>query len=66
MNFENTLDFAKRLDDEDLLKNFRDKFFIPQHNGRTVFILQGIHWGFNQKRFVNMFRKNWMIGQIWE
>jgi kynureninase len=34
MNFETGLSFAQQLDDADPLKNFRDKFIIPEANGK--------------------------------
>jgi len=34
MNFENTREFAKNLDEKDVLKNFRDQFYIPILNGK--------------------------------
>jgi len=41
MNYQNTLEFAQLLDDQDQLKNFRNKFLIPQHNGRDAIYLCG-------------------------
>jgi kynureninase len=41
MNFENNLAFAKRLDAEDPLKHFRERFFIPQHNGKNCIYFTG-------------------------
>lgn len=36
MTYENTLDFARRLDAEDPLRQFRERFLFPQHNGSDV------------------------------
>ena len=42
-------DFAARLDQQDMLKDFRNKFFFPQHNGNDVIYLNGTPWACNQK-----------------
>jgi len=49
MNFENTLDFSKRLDYEDPLKNFRSRFFIPQHKGGDSIYFTGNSLGLQPK-----------------
>lgn len=36
MSYENTLDFARRMDANDPLRAFRSKFLFPQHNGGDV------------------------------
>lgn len=36
MTYENTLDFARRQDAEDPLRQFREQFLFPQHNGSDV------------------------------
>lgn len=41
MNFENTASFAKRMDEEDVLKKFRERFHIPVINGKEVIYLTG-------------------------
>lgn len=41
MNFENTLSFAQSLDAADPLKEFRDRFFIPQHEGKDAVYFTG-------------------------
>lgn len=41
MNYQNTPDFAKALDEKDALKDFRDRFFIPQHNGEDCVYFTG-------------------------
>jgi kynureninase len=41
MNFENTSAFAKQLDEQDPLKDFRSQFLFPQHNGTDVIYLCG-------------------------
>ena len=49
MIFENTLAFAKELDDNDSMKNFRSKFFIPQHNGKDSVYFTGNSLGLQAK-----------------
>ncbi|MET0394604.1 MAG: kynureninase [Chitinophagaceae bacterium] len=49
MHFENTLEYAKRSDDEDILKNFRNRFFIPQHNGADGIYFTGNSLGLQPK-----------------
>jgi kynureninase len=41
MQYQNTLEFAQQLDGQDPLKVFRNKFLIPQCNGRDVVYLCG-------------------------
>ena len=53
MFFENTLDFSKRLDNEDPLKNFRSKFFIPQHKGSDSIYFTGNSLGLQPKTVSN-------------
>lgn len=36
LTFEDTLDFARQLDAEDTLRDFRQAYHIPQHNGRAA------------------------------
>jgi kynureninase len=49
MNFENTLEFARNLDKHDLLKTFRDRFYIPHHNGKDWVYLTGNSLGLQPK-----------------
>ena len=49
MNYQNTLDFAKGLDEKDVLKSFRSKFFIPQHNGKDSVYFTGNSLGLQPK-----------------
>ena len=41
MDYQNTLAFATQLDKQDLFKDFRSKFLIPQHNGHDAIYLCG-------------------------
>ena len=49
MNFENNQSFAKQLDKEDPLKHFRERFFIPQHNGKDSIYFTGNSLGLEPK-----------------
>lgn len=49
MNFENSLKFAQDLDQQDPLKDFRKKFFIPQHNGSDCIYFTGNSLGLQPK-----------------
>jgi kynureninase len=41
MNYQNDLAFARQQDEQDLLKNFRSRFLIPQHKGEDAVYLCG-------------------------
>ncbi len=49
MNFENTLDYAKKLDENDPLKLFREKFYIPMVNGQESIYFTGNSLGLQPK-----------------
>jgi kynureninase len=49
MNFQNTIDFARQQDAADPLKEFRNKFFIPQHNGHDTVYFTGNSLGLQPK-----------------
>ena len=49
MNYKNELQFSKLLDDQDDLKEFRSKFFIPQHKGSDCIYLTGNSLGLQAK-----------------
>ncbi len=49
MNYENTSHFAKSLDQQDSLKEFRSKFFIPQHEGKDSIYFTGNSLGLQPK-----------------
>jgi len=49
MIFENSLSFAKRLDEKDSLKNFREKFIIPEQNGKRKIYFLGNSLGLQPK-----------------
>ncbi len=49
MNFQNTAAFAKELDENDILKSFRDKFYIPIINGKESVYFTGNSLGLQPK-----------------
>ena len=49
MKYQNNLEFAKKLDAKDPLRQFRDKFFIPQHNGKDSVYFTGNSLGLQPK-----------------
>ena len=46
---ENTLQYAQQLDQQDKLKSFRDRFFLPQVNGRDAVYFTGNSLGLQPK-----------------
>jgi kynureninase len=63
MNYEPTKSFAQEADEQDLLKNFRDKFFIPkQPNGKNVLYFTGNSLGLQPKttrNYIEQELKDW-------
>ncbi|MEO7763860.1 MAG: kynureninase, partial [Ferruginibacter sp.] len=49
MTFENSLDFARQLDEQDPLKHFRDKFYIPIIKGHESIYFTGNSLGLQPK-----------------
>src|SRR5689334_9723823 len=49
IKFENTIEFAREMDQNDPLKNFRNKFFIPQHEGKDCIYFTGNSLGLQAK-----------------
>src|SRR5882757_2116180 len=49
MNYQNTLTFAQKLDQQDELAPLRDKFIIPQHKGKDMIYLCGNSLGLQPK-----------------
>ncbi|HVS91752.1 MAG TPA: kynureninase [Mucilaginibacter sp.] len=50
MTYENSLEFAKKLDEQDELKHFRSEFLFPQHRGEDVIYLCGNSLGLQPKK----------------
>lgn len=58
----NTLEYAQQLDREDKLKDFRNKFHIPQHNGADAIYFTGNSLGLQPKttkEYVNAELDDW-------
>jgi kynureninase len=49
MNFQNTLEFAKQLDEQDELKHFSDLFYFPMVNGKNAIYFTGNSLGLQPK-----------------
>ncbi|MBS1486787.1 MAG: kynureninase [Bacteroidetes bacterium] len=49
MKFENTRSFAKRLDQEDILRKYRSAFHLPKVNGKTAIYFTGNSLGLQPK-----------------
>ncbi|MBS1503352.1 MAG: kynureninase [Bacteroidetes bacterium] len=50
MTYENSLEFAQKLDEQDELKHFRSEFLFPQHRGEDVIYLCGNSLGLQPKK----------------
>ncbi len=62
MFFENTIEFAKKLDAQDPLKDFRSKFNLPTFHEKTVRYFTGNSLGLQPKKaieYVNEELQNW-------
>lgn len=62
MHFENSRSFARRMDKEDPLRDFRKKFEIPEVNGQRVIYLAGNSLGLQPKtakQFVRQELEDW-------
>ena len=62
MTFEYSLHFAQQQDQADPLRSFRDKFYIPQHNGEDVVYLTGNSLGLQPKNvetYINQELEDW-------
>lgn len=60
--FENTLDFARKLDAEDPLKDYRKEFIFPQHKGKDVIYFTGNSLGLqpkNAQKYVDEVMTDW-------
>lgn len=62
MHYENTLAFAKKMDENDPLKAYRDRFYIPKVNGKDSFYFTGNSLGLQPKsarNFIEDEMKGW-------
>ena len=49
MNYQNTIEFAQKLDEQDELKSYRSKFHIPVINGIETLYFTGNSLGLQPK-----------------
>lgn len=62
MIFQNTLEFAKQLDENDILSSFRKDFHIPKHEGKRIIYFCGNSLGLQPKcteKFLKQELKDW-------
>ncbi|MFH6604725.1 kynureninase [Maribacter algicola] len=62
MQFENKLSFAKKMDANDELRNYRNEFHFPQINGKDVIYFTGNSLGLQPKRtqkYVDEIMNDW-------
>ena len=62
MDYINTIDFARQLDASDPLKKFRERFHIPQQEGKDVIYFCGNSLGLQPKStkdYINIELDNW-------
>lgn len=57
MNFENSLRFAKEMDDNDPVKPFREEFIIPSVNGKEQIYFLGNSLGLQPKKTANAIKE---------
>lgn len=62
MIFQNNLEFAQQLDQQDELKKYREEFIFPQHNGKNVIYFTGNSLGLqpkSAKNYVDEIMNDW-------
>ena len=62
MRYENTLEFAREQDEEDPLKEFRKKFYIPLYHGKPAIYFAGNSLGLqptHTQDYINNFLQDW-------
>jgi len=62
MTYENSLEFALKLDEQDELKSYRDKFHIPVINGKEIIYFTGNSLGLQPKStkdYINQELDDW-------
>jgi len=62
MTFQNTLEFAQKLDTEDQLRRYRDEFHFPKVDGKQVIYFTGNSLGLQPKRtkkFIDEVMTDW-------
>ena len=56
-DFQNNLEYARSLDDKDILKDFRSKFHIPQHQGSDAVYFTGNSLGLQPKKAKSLIKQ---------
>lgn len=56
-NYQNTLEYAQKMDQEDPLKKYRNEFHIPIIDGQQVIYYTGNSLGLQPKRTRSFIRK---------
>ena len=62
MKFENSLEFAQRLDKEDELANYRNEFIFPKIKGKDAIYFVGNSLGLqprSAKKYVDDIMQDW-------
>ncbi len=62
MQFENSAEFAKKLDQNDPLLKYRNEFIFPQHNGKDVIYFTGNSLGLQPKtakKYIDEIMRDW-------
>ncbi len=62
MTFQNTRAFAQELDQQDSLRQYKNEFIFPQHNGKNVIYFTGNSLGLQPKRtkkYVDEVMEDW-------
>jgi kynureninase len=62
MDYQNSIAFAKELDAADRLRDFRNQFFIPQHNNKDAIYFNGNSLGLQPKAtidYINQELEDW-------
>lgn len=57
MQFENSQAFASEMDKNDELRDYRQRFFIPQHNGKDAIYLTGNSLGLQPKSAIEKIKQ---------
>lgn len=63
-NYQNTLEYAQKMDQQDPLKNYRKEFYIPVIDGQQVIYYTGNSLGLQPKRsraFIEREMKDWEL-----
>ena len=58
MQFQNTIAFAKEMDEKDPLKKYREQFYLPNFQKETIRYFTGNSLGLQPNQRVNTFNAN--------